>query len=111
MNHIPEFPRSSTCVLLFLFGCSSVLYAELNLSAPVFLQAGGDTIIVPGYSVPAMADFNGDGLADLFVGEGSGSFPEAKVRIYYNQSDATPLFNEFSYLQADGDTLVVPGSS
>ncbi len=65
------------------------------------LQANGANIDVPGYSVPSMADWNGDGLADLIVGEGSGGVTP-QVRVYLNGgTPSAPLFNTFQYAQMD----------
>ncbi len=74
------------------------------------IQAGGVDIQVPGYSVPSFEDFDGDGLKDLIVGQGSGS-SSGKVRLYPNVgTEAEPQFDSFFYAQSDGVDLICPGS-
>lgn len=62
-------------------------------------------------SSPLMADWDGDGLNDLITGEIVFTPMPVKgmVRLYLNKgtSDA-PVFDEFSYLQADDSALTVP---
>ena len=85
--------------------------AQLDLGPQELVQAGGSEIVVPGYSVPSFAHWDGDLLPDLIVGEGSGSFPDGKVRIYLNiGTPEKPLFGEFFYAQSLGSDLIVPGS-
>jgi hypothetical protein len=86
-------------------------YADLG---PV--EAGGAEIDVPAYSVPALSDWNNDGLTDLLVGERvyewcdpcGGDLAYGKVRLYLNQGTPTePAFGAHTYIQADGATLTV----
>ncbi len=55
------------------------------------------------YSAPYAVDWNGDGYADLLVGEKSGS--EGKVRLYLNNGSGG--FSNFTYLQSNGADLSV----
>ena len=81
----------------------------VEFQAEQFVAAGSLPIWVPGYSVPSMADFNGDGLADLIIGEGSGTYTP-KVRLYANSGTPTaPAFTSYSYAQSNGADLTVPG--
>jgi len=74
------------------------------------IQAGGQDIQVPGYSVPSFEDVNGDLLKDLIVGQGSGSIA-GRVRVYPNVgTEAEPQFDDFFYVQSDGADLVCSGS-
>jgi hypothetical protein len=92
-----------TVGLSFLAGQSSA--ATLDFGPEQFVQAGGVDIQVPGYSVPSLADWNGDGLKDLVVGEGGGGFP-GKVRVYLNVGTVTqPQFRDFFYAQSSGADL------
>ena len=86
-------------------------YAELG---PV--EAGGAEIDVPAYSVPALSDWNNDGLTDLLVGEKVteycgpcvGDRDYGKVRLYLNEgSQANPQFGAWAYIQSGGTTLAV----
>ena len=85
--------------------------AALNLGPEQIVQAAGADLMVPGYSVPSLVDWNEDELPDLLVGEGSGTIGPAKVRVYLNQGTAAaPLFNDFVYAQSGGRDLNIPGS-
>jgi len=87
-----------------------VARAGLTLGPMEFVGAGGMDIDVPGYSVPSFAQWNGDGLADLIVGEGSGS-DTGKVRVYLNTGSAfQPQFTSYSYVRSDGAVLRLSGS-
>jgi hypothetical protein len=82
----------------------------LNLGPEELIQAKGSDIQVTGYSVPCLADWNSDGLADLIIGEGGGS-TAGKVRIYLNVGTSTaPLFADYFYAQSGGADLTVPAS-
>ena len=90
---------------------SSVALAELNLGPEQIVQAAGADLMVPGYSVPSLVDWNEDGRLDLMVGEGSGATGPAKVRVYLNHGTATaPLFDDYLYAQSGGRDLSIPGS-
>jgi WD40 repeat protein len=82
----------------------------LNLGPQELVQAKGSDIQVPEYSVPCLADWNNDGLADLVIGEG-GSGNSGKVRIYLNGgTSADPQFTDHFYAQSKGADLTVPAS-
>ena len=82
----------------------------LRLGPEELVQADGFDIQVPGYSVPSLADWNNDGLADLIVGEGNYANP-GKVRIYLNVgTESQPQFFDYSYAQCAGADLTVPAS-
>jgi len=82
----------------------------LNLGPEEGVQANGVNIQVPGYSVPCLADWNNDGLADLIIGEG-GSGNSGKVCIYLNGgTSADPQFSGYFYAQSNGTDLAVPAS-
>lgn len=89
---------------LFL-GAGPVFAAAPEFGAEQFVQAGGIDIQVPGYSVPSLADWNGDGLNDLIVGEGGGGY-SGKVRVYLNiGTKAEPQFRDYVYAQAGTSDL------
>jgi hypothetical protein len=86
-------------------------FGQIDLGPEELVQAGGADIGVPGYSVPSHVDWNNDGLMDLIVGEGSGTYPQAKVRIYLNTgTSSAPQFSSYTYAQSDGSDLSTPGS-
>jgi len=83
---------------------------SLKLGEGALVQADGSDLIVPGYAVPCFIDWNNDGLRDLIVGDGGNGFV-GMVRVYLNEGVAgAPQFSGFTYVQADGDDLVVPGT-
>lgn len=55
-----------------------------------------------GHLVPCVTDWNSDGKKDLIVGQ----FADGAIRLYLNEgTDAEPVFNDFSFLQADGKQI------
>ena len=83
--------------------------ADLTLGAAELARAGGADIAVPGYSVPSFIHWDDDGLMDLVVGEGSGSYT-GKVRVYLNTgTHFQPQFSTYSYVQSDSADLELPG--
>lgn len=102
---------SAFLIIGLLWGAEQSLGADPAFGPERFVQAGGVDIQVPGYSVPSLADWNGDGLKDLIVGEGGGTAP-GKVRVYLNVgTQAQPQFRDFFYAQSEGaDLTCVPGS-
>jgi len=82
----------------------------LNLGLEEIVQADGNDIQVPGYSVPSFADWNNDLLKDLIIGQG-GSSGYAKVRVYLNAAtEAEPQFADYFYAQSNGVDLTLPAS-
>ena len=85
-----------------------------GLGSAQILQAAGRPLQVASYSVPAVADWDSDGLPDLIVGEEVPDGPEnvlGKVRVYRNTGTATAwVFDSCTYAQVAGADLVVTGS-
>lgn len=86
--------------------------AVLRVDPEQLATGDGGTIVVGGYSVPTYIDWDGDGVRDLVVGDGGGTVPTGKVRVYLNQGGAgeLPLLAGFFYAQANGVDLAVPAS-
>jgi hypothetical protein len=81
---------------------------SLKFGPAQFVQADGRDLVVPGYSVPSLVDWNNDRLDDLVVGEGGGGLP-GKVRVYLNVGTAgAPRFAGYFYVQANGQDLTCP---
>ena len=83
--------------------CLAVIaYAQTPVfDPPVAIPANGTPINVGlgGNASPFVVDWNGDGKQDLLLGQYDGG----KVRLYENVgSNYDPVFDTFSYLQADG---------
>lgn len=80
-------------------------HASVSFTAPVQLSAGGSVIRTeaPGYAAPAFHDVNGDGIADLVVGQFNGG----KMKVYPGKADGT--FGAGDWLKADGEVAKVPG--
>jgi hypothetical protein len=96
------------CSLMFLH--EHLIFAQTSFSSEALIEANGMIIQVDGYSVPTMADWNNDGLQDLIIGEGSGTFP-AHILIYLNRGGPGQAeFIDFNYMISAGDTLICPGS-
>jgi hypothetical protein len=75
-----------------------VLAAEsTDLAAPVKIMAGGKPIDVDiGHAAPCVADWNGDGVLHLLVGQ----FGDGKLRIYRNVGTKDkPQFDKFAWFQ------------
>jgi hypothetical protein len=79
-----------------------------DLRAPVRIEAGGRAIDVEhGHAAPLFADFDGDGLEDLAVGQ----FGGGKLRIYKNVGfRGAPRFDEFKWFTADGSEGTIPSA-
>lgn len=115
--HGPRYRGTVPCALLgtLLVAIPGVrgiapAHGMLMLAPEALVQADGETIRVPGYSVPALADWDSDGRQDLLVGEGSGAFAP-RLRLYLNTgTTAAPRFGTHAYVQADGTDLTVPGA-
>jgi hypothetical protein len=82
----------------------------LHFGPEEIIQANGNDIVVPGYSVPSFVDWNNDDLQDLVIGEGGATetVTPAKVRVYLNRgTEAQPLFRDYFYVQANGKDLTL----
>jgi hypothetical protein len=107
--------RSTLLCIVFLVGSvfSTCTLAEnfvLNFGPEEIIQADGNDIVVPGYSVPSLVDWNNDHVQDLVVGEGGaiGTQTPAKIQVYLNRGTETqPVFKDFFYVQADGKDLTL----
>jgi hypothetical protein len=77
--------------------------AETNFQKGIKLEANGKVInIEVGHLVPCVNDWNSDGKKDLVVGQ----FSSGAIRLYLNQgTDTKPVFNDFSFLHADGKQI------
>jgi hypothetical protein len=99
----------SAVIAVLVVGVPTAM-ADLSLGAMELVGAGGGDIGVPGYSVPALTHWDDDGLTDLVVGEGSGSYA-GRIRIYLNTgTHFQPQFSAYSYAQSDSADLELPGS-
>ncbi len=103
----------------WMFSMVAAQMALLPLAAPAIgqpdlgpeeiVQADGSDLTVSGYSVPSYVDWDNDGILDLVVGEGSGTYT-GKVRVYLNTgSVSSPSFSTYSYAQSGGSDLTVTG--
>lgn len=101
-------PGRGVVLAAVLFAGVAVAAADLRLNSEEHVQSGGVDIDVPGYSVPSTADWDGDDLPDLLVGEGGA---EGKVRVYLNVGTVSaPEFDGYAYAQAGTTDLVEPGA-
>lgn len=76
------------------------------LDRPYRVEADGKPISVEiGHAAPWMHDWDGDGKADLLVGQ----FGSGKLRVYRNVGEAgAPKFKDFVFAQAGGADATVP---
>ena len=63
----------------------------INLGPEEILKAGGQEIVVPGYSVPSFEDWNNDGREDLIVGEGGAGRHREDPRLPQRRDRNGPL--------------------
>jgi len=98
--------------VFFMVGVSSLANGQsLNFAQEELVQADGIDIEVPGYSVPSFVDWNNDDLKDLVIGQGSGAFSPAKVRVYLNVgTESDPQFSDYFFAQSGNSDLTVPAS-
>ncbi len=78
-----------------------------ELEPPLHVMAGGQPIDVQrgGLAAPFYADFDGDGVKDLLVGE----VDEGRMRIYHNYgTNAQPRFSDYTWFKAGRDLGRVP---
>lgn len=77
-----------------------------GLAAPFRVRDSAGFIDVDvGHAAPLMADFDGDGLVDLLVGQ----FGDGKLRIYRNVgTKKEPKFEGFTWFQAGEQDASIP---
>ncbi len=92
--------------LAVLAATTALLPAASQLAAPFRVEADGKPIDTDvGHSAPIMADFDGDGVKDLLVGQ----FGNGRLRIYRNEGSKTlPKFRTFGWFKAEGGFGEVP---
>lgn len=90
-------------ILLALALCVSPQGPQFH--PPVALVADGVRIATeePGYAAPCWHDVDGDGKADLVVGQ----FKDGHMKVYRNLGDGKLAAGE--WVKADGNTAEVPG--
>ena len=93
-----------------LLAPAALLATSLAAQAPQFekpvrLMADGQPVRTeePDYAAPCWHDVDGDGQADLVVGQ----FADGKMRVYRNLGDGKLAAGE--WLEAEGDVAQVPG--
>lgn len=99
--------KHSFLAALLALGATATLRSA-ELAEPFRVQMNGTPIDVEiGHAAPLVADFDGDGIQDLLVGQ----FGGGKLRIYRNEGDGKkPQFNRFGWFQAGGALGTVPAS-
>jgi len=98
--------------LCALFLCPALAGANtFDLGPEVLVENGDGVIQVLGYSVPSLADWNGDGLPDLIVGLGSGT-ATGRIQVHMNSGvTGAPVFDTAPvYAQKAGGEIQYAGS-
>ena len=91
-------------------GQSGLVFEMASFAAAQKVQAGGSDLTVNAYSAPSLTDWNSDGRVDLVVGEKTAE-STGKIRVYLNQgTNASPVFDTFTYAQITSGDLTVPAS-
>ncbi len=76
-----------------------------QLAPPERILADGEPIDVPGFAAPWMTDVDGDGRADLLVGQ----MDHGRLRIYSNTGTPDqPTFDNYRFFRAGGVIAGVP---
>ncbi len=103
MNHF------STLMLAAAVAGPSLAAADFDFAKPRQLNGGDKPIEVesPGYAAPSLADLNGDGVADLLVGQ----FRDGKIGFYKGSKgeNGKLSFGAHEWLQAGGEIAKIPG--
>ncbi len=87
---------------MFMF--LAVFGGQLAFGAPFQVTAAGKAITVGvGHAAPLLADIDGDGKAELLVGQ----FEGGKIRVYRDHGTDAHVFSDFSYLKAGGKEVSV----
>ncbi len=95
-------------VAVMLLAISSAWAQAPELAEPFLVKLENGTVLdVEGRacSIPHYADFDGDNVPDLLVGQ----FLDGACRIYHNYGSAhEPVFRDFKYFVADGKQATIP---
>ncbi len=90
-------------------GPSALAAGDYTFHEPRQIKGGDKLIEVesPGYASPGLADFTGDGVPDLLVGQ----FRDGKIGLYkgIKGEDGKLSFGAHEWLQAGGEIAKIPG--
>jgi hypothetical protein len=96
-------------LLLFVF--IGVVFAQAPHYQTYYCQeCAGIAIDVNYYAAPCVADWDGDGIKDLIVGnwEATATPSDGYVLFFANENtNDNPVFNSYSLLEADGEVIAV----
>ena len=100
------WPRLLLCGATLTASLTAVFAASSELATPFRVECGGSPIDTEvGHAAPLFADFDGDKVPDLLVGQ----FGGGKLRIHRNEGTAAaPRFRSFAWFQAGGQVASVP---
>ena len=100
-----RLPLVTGSLAVALAGSASAADEVAAFSTPIRLQAGGADVRVesPGYACPSRVDLNGDGHADLVVGQ----FADGKMHVFHG--DAQGGLTPAGCVMAGEEVAEVPG--
>lgn len=76
-----------------------------SFTSPQDIYCAGERIDVGTCASPCIADWNGDGLNDLIVGQW-GIPDDGRIRLYVNSNtNDSPIYTYFTYMQSDGTDI------
>jgi hypothetical protein len=93
--------------LMLILAVPTVSFAG-EFAKPVLIEADGAPIKVerPGYACPSWADWDGDGIKDLLVGQ----FAKGKIQFFKNEAGSgLPKFRKGELLLTGTKPAEVPG--
>jgi hypothetical protein len=93
---------------LLAIGLATPAFADDGLHPPVKLEANGKPIdVAVGHAAPFVTDWDGDGKADLLVGQFGGGMLNIFLRTARPEG-ALPVLGSGAVFQAQGEKATIP---
>ncbi len=92
-------------VFIALLCVSSSFASAPSFTSPQDINCDNVIIDVGTCASPCIADWDGDGLDDLIIGQW-GDEGDGRVRFYPNtNTNDSPIYTYFNYIQSDGEDI------